>query len=513
MKNNLPIENKAKKRIIRPPAIVSEVTIEPQKEEKSSLSIPIENKMVLKVAELANKYNFKVFIVGGFVRDYYLNRQRADLDFTVIGDALEFAKIVAKHFKTKPVLYERFKTAMVPLNNELQLEFVGTRSEEYEENSRKPIVSEGTLEDDLLRRDFTINALAVSLQNDEMGKVIDLFNGYQDIEKKILRTPLDPYKTFEDDPLRMIRAARFASQLGFTIEGKTIRAIKSMKNRLKIISMERISSEFLKILASPKPSVGINILNDTELLPLFLPEITNLKGVEIKQAGEKNFAHKDVYKHSLMVLDNISNYTEDVYLRFAALLHDVGKPITKRFQPGIGWSFHGHEEVGANMIERIFRRLKLPLEKVPYIETLVRLHQRPMMLVDDIITDSAIRRLAVNAGEYLQDLFTLCKADITTKNPNLTVQYLNNYDVVLAKVLDVQEKDKLREFQSPVRGEEIMEYCSLAPCKAIGIIKNNIEEAILEGIIPNEYQPARAYFEKNVDYWISLINPIDIRKK
>lgn len=512
MKNQSPIEKKIKKRINIPPTIVSEFNIKIKEEETPPLTIPIENKIILKVAELAQKNDFQVYIVGGYVRDYLLNRERTDLDFTVIGDALEFAKIVAKYYKTKPVLFEKFKTAMVPLKDDFQLEFVGTRKEEYFEDSRKPIVTEGTLEDDLKRRDFTVNALAASLQKDKFGQVIDLFNGFQDIKNKILKTPLDPIKTFEDDPLRMIRAARFASQLGFNIEGKTIRAMKSMKHRLNIISVERISAEFLKILASPKPSIGINILNDTELLPLFLPEISNLKGVEIKQYGEKNFAHKDVYKHSLMVLDNISVVTDNVYLRFAALLHDVGKPITKRFQPGFGWSFHGHEEVGANMIERIFRRLKLPLENVPYVETLVKLHQRPMMLVDDIITDSAIRRLAVNAGEYLQDLFTLCKADITTKNPNLSAQYLNNYDIVLAKVLEVQEKDKLREFQSPVRGEEIMEYCKLAPCKAIGIIKNNIEEAILEGIIPNEYQAAREYFEKNIDFWLSSINPKDIRR-
>lgn len=520
MNNNFTQNENKKKRIsIQRDVVLShnlnqdiDKQIETQNSTKAN-KIPIENDILKAISKLSTKNSIPIYIVGGYVRDYFLNRERTDFDFTVIGDALFFAKIVAEHFNSKAITYERFFTAMVPLKNNLQLEFVGTRKEEYKDNSRKPIVSVGTLEDDLSRRDFTINAMAASLNKNNLGEVVDLFNGINDLKMKILRTPLDPLTTFNDDPLRMMRAARFAAQLNFTIDPITLDAIKKMSNRLNIISMERISAEFFKILASPNPSLGIQILDETNLLSIFLPEISNLKGVEIVQEGEKNFAHKDVFKHSLKVLDNISKVTDNVYLRFAALIHDIAKPVTKKFNPSTGWSFHGHEEIGARMVEKLFRRLKLPLEHIPYVQTLVRLHQRPMILVDDIISDSAIRRLAVQAGSSLNDLFTLCKADITTKNPNLTQQYLNNYDIVLNKILEVQEKDKLREFQSPVRGEEIMELCNLAPCKAVGIIKSNIEEAILDGIISNDYELAKNYFLQNIDDWLQKINIKDIRKK
>lgn len=469
--------------------------------------IDINVEVILQIAEIAHKQGIELYIVGGFVRDYFLNRPRTDYDFTVVGDALSFAKLVAKHFKVKPVVFERFRTAMVPLKDGLQLEFVGTRKEEYLPNSRKPIVTVGTLYDDIARRDFTINTLAASLNKNEVGKVIDIFNGLDDLKQNIIRTPLDPEITFSDDPLRMMRAARFASQLNYQINPETFAAIKKMAPRLKIISQERITNEFFKILESKQPSIGINILSETGLLSQFFPEFEQLKGVDIKAQNDRIYAHKDVFYHTLKVVDNISQMTENVWLRFAALLHDIAKPRTKRYNPTIGWTFHGHEELGAKMVAKIFRNFKLPLEHQDYVEKLVRLHQRPMVLVDDGVTDSAVRRLAVNAGDALSDLFTLCKADITTKNPKLEVQYLNNYDAVLQKILEVQEKDKLREFQSPVRGEEIMQYCRLAPCKAVGIIKSNIEEAILDGIIPNEYDAAKEYFENNIEKWMNEVEP------
>lgn len=473
--------------------------------------IKIEDNIIIEISELAESTGFEVYIVGGFVRDYFLGRPRTDFDFTVVGNSIEFAEIVAKRFNSKAVLYERFLTAMVPLKNGIQLEFVGTRKEEYELDSRKPIVTIGTLEDDLRRRDFTINAMAASLKKHEFGKIIDLFDGKTDLQNKILRTPLEPRKTFEDDPLRMMRAIRFASQLSFNIHPETLDSIRIMNHRLKIISQERISAEFLKILSTEKPSIGLNLLSESGLLNKFFPDLEDLNGIEIKQEGSRQFAHKDVFKHSLMVVDNISNLTENVWLRFAALIHDIAKPKTKRYNPSIGWTFHGHEEIGARMVERIFRRFKFPLDKSNYVETLVRLHQRPMMLVDSEITDSAIRRLAFNAGEALEDLFTLCKADITTKNPNLSAQYLNNYEIVKQKVIDVQFKDKLNEFQSPVRGEEIMEICSLSPCKAVGLIKSNIENAILDGLIPNEYLISKKYFLENKETWLKEIPEKDKR--
>lgn len=457
------------------------------------------------IGALADKHNFQVYAVGGIVRDAILGYKKQDYDFTLVGDSIEFANIVAEFYHSKPVIFQKFLTAMVPVGKDIKLEFVGTRKEIYEPNSRNPIVSIGTLNDDLQRRDFTINTLAIALNKDKFGEVIDIFGGVDDIEKKIIRTPLEPLNTFSDDPLRMIRAARFSSQLEFDIDPSTLAAAKEMSNRIEIISQERISNELLKILQSRKPSIGLNYLSEMDLLKYIFPELDALKGVEIVQEGQKQFAHKDVFRHTLKVVDNISQMTENVWLRFAALLHDIAKPQTKRFVANIGWTFYGHEEVGANMAEKIFRKMKLPLENVIYIQKLIRLHQRPMMLVDNSVTDSAIRRLAFQAGEALEDLIILCKADITTKNPNLTQEYLHNYEIVMNKVIEVQEKDKLRQFESPVRGEEIMDYCKLRPCKAIGIIKSNIEEAILDGIIPNEYDAARKYFIENIDEWFNHI--------
>lgn len=474
--------------------------------------ININEKILIDISKVAQKNGFEVYVVGGFVRDYFLNRERTDFDFTVVGDALTFAELIAKKFKSKAIIFEKFLTAMVPLKGGIQLEFVGTRKEEYDATSRKPIVEFGTLEDDLKRRDFTVNAIAVSLNKNDLGKVIDLFNGFSDLNKKVLKTPLEPRKTFEDDPLRMIRAVRFASQLNFSIDSNTFDAIQIMNHRLKIISQERISTEFLKILQTDQPSIGLHLLSDSGLLDKFFPDLEDLKGVEIRLDGIRQVAHKDVFIHSLKVVDNISKYTTNVWLRFAALIHDIAKPRTKKYNPGIGWSFHGHEDLGAKMTERIFRKFKFPLDKLEYVAKLVRLHQRPMILVDEEITDAALRRLAFLAGDALEDLFTLCKADITTKNPNLSEQYINNYEIVRRKILEVQEKDKLREFQSPVRGEEIMELCSLEPCKAVGLIKSNIEEAILDGIIPNNYNDAKEYFIRNKDIWLNNINKSEIRR-
>lgn len=467
-------------------------------------TIDIDDHLLLQIGELADLHNVEVFAVGGFVRDYFLNRERKDIDCTVIGNPIEFAKVVAEHFNSKLVVFERFRTAMVPVG-EYQCEFVGTRKEEYQEHSRKPIVTEGTFEDDIKRRDFTVNTLAVSINKKSFGELHDLFNGLKDLNSCILRTPLEPTVTYSDDPLRMMRAARFASQLGFQIEELSLNAISKMSDRIKIISKERIADEFLKILSSPTPSIGLGILYNTGLMKHIFPELNDCAGVEIVNKAETVYAHKDVFWHSLKVVDNIAKTTDNVWLRFAALVHDIAKPITKKFVEGIGWTFHGHEEIGARMMKRIFRNMKFPQVDLPYVEKLVRLHQRPMVLVDEEVTDSAVRRLAAKAGEHIEDLFTLVRADITTKNPNLVKKYKNNYEVVFAKVLEVQEKDKLREFQSPVRGEEIMTICNLNPCKAIGIIKSNIEEAILDGKIPNEYEPAKIFFLNNIENWLKEI--------
>jgi len=453
------------------------------------------------LAALAHAHGYRLFVVGGYVRDRILGIESKDIDFTVVGDALEFARLVAEAKHSKAVIYERFRTALVPVGEYL-LEFVGTRKEEYVEHSRKPIVTEGTFEEDILRRDFTVNCMALSLEQVTFGEIIDLHGGMSDLADRILRTPLDPMITFSDDPLRMMRAARFAARLECEIEPETKKAMTAMAERISIISQERISDEFISLLKARKPSIGLKILHETGLLAYIFPELERLSGIELLQVGEHGYAHKDVFLHTLQVLDNLCETSDNVWLRFATLMHDIAKPKTKRFIQGIGWSFHGHEEIGARWQPGIFRRMKLPLEHVPYVETLVRLHQRPMVLVDDGVTDSAIRRLAVHAGEYLDDLFALCKADITTKNSKKAERYLRNYEKVYQKILDVRERDQLRAFQSPVRGEEIMELCALPPSPAIGYIKHMIEESILEGIIPNEYQAAKQLLLDNKTQWL-----------
>ncbi|MCE2504770.1 MAG: HD domain-containing protein [Chlorobi bacterium] len=454
--------------------------------------IELTEPILFALADIASTHNVRAWLVGGYVRDQLLGISGNDIDVTVEGSGVEFAKIVAEEFDSYAVIYERFGTALVPVG-EYRFEFVGTRKEEYQEDSRKPIVTEGTLEDDLRRRDFTVNALAVSLSDKKEGTIIDLFDGIGDLERKILRTPLDPETTYADDPLRMMRAARFAAQLQFKLKPASFNAIKVMRERIKIISQERISEEFLRLLAVPEPSIGLMILFETELLELVFPELNDLAGVDLVKAEGRNYGHKDVLRHTLKVVDNIAEMTDNLWLRFAALMHDIAKPRTKRFQEGIGWTFHGHEDLGGRWQKRIFSRMKLPNKGRDYVAKLVRLHHRPMALVDDEVTDSAIRRLVVDAGEELDDLFMLCRADITSKSPAKVRRYLGNYERVVERIKEVEEKDRLRAFQSPIRGDEIMEICGIPPSKSVGLLKSAIEEAILDGRIPNEYEAAKAY--------------------
>ena len=471
--------------------------------------IQINEPLLHTIGSLADELGVKVFAVGGMVRDFFLKKPLKDIDISVIGDAISFASAFAAKVNSKPVVFERFKTAMVPVGTN-KCEFVGTRKETYKPDSRNPTVSYGSLDDDLRRRDFTINTMAIALNQENFGTHIDLFNGKKDLDDCLLTTPLDPLTTFSDDPLRMMRAARFASQLDFFVDKKCIRAISQMSDRIKIISQERITEEFFKILSSIKPTKGLKILYDTGLLRIIFPELDELSGTDTVTEGAAEYGHKDVLRHTFQVLDKVAQQTDNVWLRLATLLHDIAKPKTKQFVQGTGWTFHGHEELGARMVEKLFRKFRLPMEHVPYVEKLVRLHQRPMALVDEGVSDSAIRRLAFQAGDALEDLFLLCRADITTKNPKLSSIYLNNYELVFKKVIDVQEKDSLREFQSPIRGDEIMAVCNLQPSKAIGIIKTNIEEAILDGLIPNEYDAAKAFFLENKDKWLDEIKDLGL---
>ena len=443
-------------------------------------------------AELTGKMNVKTFIVGGFVRDLILKKECKDIDFLIIGDVMTYAQTFANQLGIKDiVVYRTFGTAHFVYDG-INFEFVAARKESYKRSSRKPEVTDGTFLDDISRRDFTINTLAVSIMKDNFGDVIDQFNGLSDIENKIIRTPIDPKITFDDDPLRILRAFRFASQLNFIVDDSVMQAAEEFRERLEIVSQERKTDEFLKILKSPKPSIGLNLLQQSKVMEVIFPEISVMIGVEQR----KDYHHKDVFYHTLEVVDNISLRTDDVWLRFSALVHDIAKPKTKKFVEGIGWTFHGHEEIGARMMRSIFKRMKLPFNKLEYIEKLIRLHLRPIALVKDDVTDSAIRRLVVAADENLEDLITLCRADITSKNPEKVERYLQNYEIVMKKVLEVQEKDKLRAFQSPVSGEVIMQVCKIKPSKKVGEIKTAIEEAILDGIIANNYEEAYEYLLK-----------------
>ena len=448
--------------------------------------------IIKELSDFSKKSKTDAYIVGGYVRDYLLgiSSEGIDIDVMVIGDAVKFAEKFAKKKKTAlTAIYKNFGTALLNLED-VKLEFASSRVESYDRNSRKPKVEFGTLEEDLSRRDFTINALAVSLLNPT--EVTDNYNGLDDLKHKMIRTPLEPDKTFYDDPLRIMRAFRFASKLQFAIDHVTLSSISVNCRRLQedeVVSQERISNEFLQILQSNKPSIALNLMYLTGVLDVVFPEITKMAGVEQR----KDYHHKDVFNHTLEVLDNITELTDNVWLRFAALVHDIAKPKTKKFVEGIGWTFHGHEEIGARMMKKIFDRMKLPLDRLPYVEKLIRLHLRPAALANQEATDSAVRRLAAEAGEELVDLFKLCRADITSKNLQKVKRYANNFDMVEKRIIEVQEKDNLRNFQSPVKGEEIMEVCKIEPSKLVGIIKKKIEEAILDGIIPNEYDAAHEY--------------------
>ena len=440
-------------------------------------------------AELSGK---EVYLVGGFVRDLILNRKNKDIDVMVVGNGIDFAKLISKKLNKKLQIFKNFGTAMLKTEN-YDIEFVGARKESYSKDSRNPVVEQGTLVEDLSRRDFTINSLAISLNKKNYGEIIDLFSGRADIDKKIIRTPLDPKTTFHDDPLRMMRAARFASQLDFLVDKNNLEFIKSENKRIEIISKERINDELNKILMSKKPSVGLKVLKESGLLELILPEICDLQGIDEIEGK----THKDNFYHTLKVLDNICENTENLWLRWVALLHDVGKPKTKKFNKKIGWTFHGHEYVGSKMVDKIFRRLKLPLnEKLKYIKKLILLSSRPIVLSLENITDSAVRRLIFDAGDDIDDLLTLCEADITTKNEHLQKKYLNNFKIVREKIKIVEERDQIRNFQPPISGEEIMSSFGLKPCKEIGIIKEYIKEAILNGVISNSYDEAKELMYK-----------------
>jgi putative nucleotidyltransferase with HDIG domain len=454
------------------------------------VKVDLQQPIFKQIAAITNKNEIPAYVVGGFVRDKFLNRPSKDIDVVVLGDGIELAKQFSANVpKSSFSFFKNFGTAMVK-TYDWEVEFVGARKESYTHNSRKPAIAPGNLNDDQNRRDFTINALAISLNNTDYGTLIDPFNGIQDLENKIIRTPLDADITFSDDPLRMMRAIRFAAQLRFEIEHDTFESIKRNADRIKIISFERISDELNKIMLSNKPSIGFNLLYDSGLLHLVFPELAALHGVEI--IDEK--AHKDNFYHTLMVLDNICLDTDDLWLRWAALLHDIAKPLTKRFDNGIGWTFHGHEDKGSRMVKKIFSNLKLPLnEKMKFVEKIVALHHRPKVLAEDGVTDSAIRRLILDAEEDIDALFLLCKADITSKNKNKVETYRKNLDQVKQLVIDVTERDALRNWQPPISGEDIMKTFGIGPSREVGLIKNEIREAILEGKIANNPREAHTF--------------------
>jgi len=458
------------------------------------------------ISKSAKELNLDSYVIGGFVRDYLLKRGDAkDIDIVAIGSGIALAKQVAKNLPNKPKVqvFKTYGTAMLKLDA-IEVEFVGARKESYNEDSRNPVVENGTLQDDQNRRDFSINALALDLSETNFGNLLDPFNGVKDLKHKIIRTPLDPDITYSDDPLRMMRAIRFATQLGFIIEKESLKAITRNNERIKIITKERIVVELNKIIESKTPSVGFLLLEETGLLKYILPELTALKGID-EVDGQK---HKDNFYHTLEVIDNISKHTSNVWLRWAALLHDIGKAPTKKFSKKVGWTFHAHEFEGSKMVYHLFKRLKMPLnDKMKFVQKLVFMSSRPIVLAQDIVTDSAVRRLVFDAGDYVEDLMTLCEADITTKNPRKFTKYHNNFKIVREKIVEVEAKDHVRNFQPPVSGEEIMKAFNLKPSREIGQIKEAIKEAVLEGEIPNEHDAAYALMlEKGKALGLKIFN-------
>jgi poly(A) polymerase len=454
---------------------------------KYSLNHPI----FRKISECADKLNLPCFVIGGFVRDLILQRESNDIDVVVLGSGIEMATELKNTLGKGTYLsvFKNFGTAQIK-HKDIEIEFVGARKESYRRESRKPIVEDGTLEDDQNRRDFTINAMAICLNKDRFGELVDPFNGVRDIELKIIRTPLDPDITFSDDPLRMLRCIRFATRFKFSIEQRTFEALGTNKERISIISQERITEELNKILLTEKPSIGFMLLDKCGLLDIILPEVAALKGVETINGK----AHKDVFYHTLQVLDSVAQKSDNLWLRWAALLHDIGKPATKKFDENIGWTFYNHNYIGEKITTKIFKRLKLPLsEELRFVQKIVNLHMRPIALVEDEITDSAVRRLLFEAGDDIDDLMMLCEADITSKNEEKVKRYTQNLHIVRQKLKDIEEKDHVRNFQPPISGEEIMSTFGLTPCAKVGEIKNAIKNAILDGVIPNDYDAAYKY--------------------
>ncbi len=455
--------------------------------------MPLKNPIFRLISRLAEEQGVEAYVVGGYVRDYYLRRPSTDVDVVVVGSGVKLAEALGRELKTKVSIFKTYGTAMLRTRDGVEVEFVGARKESYTPESRNPQVEAGTLEDDQLRRDFTINALAWSLRADRFGELVDPFGGMEDMEDCLIRTPCDPDVTFSDDPLRMMRAVRFASQLGFMIEDETFEAIRRNVERIKIVSKERILTELNKIILSPVPSMGFELLSESGLLAHIFPEMERLKGVERKG----RHAHKDNFKHTLKVLDNVALRSDDLWLRWAAVLHDIGKPQSKGYDPKIGWTFHGHEVVGSKMVPTIFRRMKLPLgEPMKFVQKMVFLHLRPIILSEDLVTDSAVRRLLFEAGDDVEKLMLLCEADITSGIEDKVQRYLKNFELVRHKMKDLEERDRIRNFQPPITGEIIMQTYGIPPCQLIGEMKEQIKNAILDGVIPNDYEAAFALMEQ-----------------